>query len=393
MINRDLAEVDQQDLQRLIDTPVLEGDRIEYKAQLTLATDDAKKKFLAGVASLANSSGGDLIYGIEADAGRPLNLIGLENFNFDAESIRVRDLVRTGISPPVPTVETKVVPLATGTAVFVVRVRKTWAGAHMVIYNNDNRFYIRHGGARRLMDAAEIRSAFLGAEQIVERVQKFRLERISAILSDDTPCPINGRATLTLHIVPFRAFDPGFRPDIQPRALYTTLTTLSGTGGLRHEFDGVNALDSNYPNSPNGYAFLFRNGVLEILDASCLGANGESRRIPSLSFEQELLRHFPTWLSAFQSIGAEPPAVVLLTLLNVKGYRMAVNPGFGGTGTHAISRDHLQVPGTIIESFTAKSPPEIAALLRPHFDAVWNACGHPQSIYYDADGRRHGVLP
>ena len=392
MIDRELNSVTEHDLQRLIDAPVLEGDRIEYKVQLGLATDDAKKKFLASVASLANASGGDLIYGIEADAGRPIALRGLDSFNPDAESIRVRDLIRSGIAPPVATVETKVVPLTVGRDVFVIRVRKTWAGAHMVTYNGDNRFYIRHGGARRLMEAAEIRSAFVGTEQVVERVKKLRLDRISAILSDDTPCALKGRATLVLHIVPFRAFDATFTPNFEPKPLYTSLTTLSGTGGLRHEFDGIYALDSNYPNPPHGYAFLFRNGMLEVLDASCLGANGESRQIPSQWFEQELLRNIPNWLTALRSIGAEPPAVMMLTLLNVKGYRMAVNPGHGGMGTHAISRDYLQVPGTILETFTPSNAAAIASLLRPHFDAVWNACGHPRSIFYDENGRRN-VIP
>lgn len=261
----------------------------------------------------------------------------------------------------------------------------------MVTYNGDNRFYLRHGGARRLMDAAEIRSAFIGTEQIVERVKKLRLERIAAILSDETPCSLGGRPTLALHIVPFRAFDPSFTPNLDPKPLYTALTTLSGTGGLRYEFDGLYALDSNYPNAPNGYAFLFRNGTLEILDAFCLGANGESRQIPSLLFEQELLRNLPNWLSALRSIGAEPPAVLMLTLLNVKGYRMAVNPGMGAMGTHSISRDHLQVAGTILDTFTPASPAGIAILLRPHFDAVWNACGYPHSVFYDNDGRRNAL--
>jgi len=241
------------------------------------------------------------------------------------------------------------------------------------------------------MDAAEIRSAFIGTEQIVDRVKKFRLDRVAAILSDDTPCALNGRPTLVLHIVPFRSFDPAFTPNLDRKPLYTTLTTLSGTGGLRYEFDGIYALDSRYPNPPDGYAFLFRNSVLEVLDASCLGANGESRQIPSLWFEQELLRNLPNWLTALRSIGAEPPAVMMLTLLNVKGYRMAVEPGTGAMGTHSISRDHLFGPGTILDTFTPSDSAAIASLLRPHFDAVWNACGHPQSIFYDSDGRRISV--
>jgi len=393
MIDRELKDVTEADLQRLIDTPVMEGDRIEYKGLLSLGTDDAKKKFLASIASFANASGGDLIYGMEADNGCPVTLKALANFNSDANGIRIRDLIRTGIAPTVFTAEPRAVSLAQGGEVLVIRVRKTWAGAHMVTYNGDNRFYTRHGGARRMMDVAEIRSAFTLAESTVERVQRFRLERLSAILTGDTPCPLNGKAALVFHIVPLRAFDPSFRPNLSVSdTLYTRLKPISGGGSLRQEFDGVYAADGTSTNEPEGYVFLFRNGALEVVDTGCLDAHGERRLIPGQSFEEHLLRGLPNWLAALDSTGVEPPVVLMLSLLNAKGFAMGVGTGGRGHATHPISRDHLHVPGTILETLSIEStnqdaPINVFNVMRPHFDAVWNACGYWQSLNYTADGK------
>jgi predicted HTH transcriptional regulator len=161
-----------------------------------------RKKFLSSVAAFANSSGGDLIYGMVAEKGRPIKLKALADLDADQASIRIRDLIRTGIAPTVFTAENPhAVPLAKGGEALVIRVRKTWAGAHMVTYNGDNRFYIRHGGGRRLMDMPEIRSAFSLAENTIERIQRFRMERLSSILSGDAPCALGDKTAIVFHIV------------------------------------------------------------------------------------------------------------------------------------------------------------------------------------------------
>lgn len=65
MIPKDIKQIIQSDIQELIDNSVPEGKTIEYKRELPKKSDKAKKEFLADVSSFANSSGGDLILGIE----------------------------------------------------------------------------------------------------------------------------------------------------------------------------------------------------------------------------------------------------------------------------------------------------------------------------------------
>ena len=54
-----------------IDTKKAERRTLEYKQELPLESDEAKREFLSDIASFANSGGGDILYGIvdERDAG------------------------------------------------------------------------------------------------------------------------------------------------------------------------------------------------------------------------------------------------------------------------------------------------------------------------------------
>src|SRR5262249_50125683 len=76
---------------------VREGRQLEYKESLPKTDDpDDKREFLSDVTSFANAAGGDLIFGARErrDAeGKPTGEIeavpGLQDFNFDAERLRL----------------------------------------------------------------------------------------------------------------------------------------------------------------------------------------------------------------------------------------------------------------------------------------------------------------
>ena len=214
-IQQELTAIREADLRTLIDQPVFEDKTTEYKEVLNLSNDEAKRKFLAGVASFANASGGDLIYGIKAEDGRPISLQALVGFNPDQALLTLSELVRSHIPPKVYGIGFQPVALASGGYALVIRVPKTWAGAHMLTYGKDNRFYTRGANGRTLMDVPEIRSAFSLAEATAEKIRRFRLERIGNILADETPVSLNGTARIVIHLCPLASFEPGYRCDLE----------------------------------------------------------------------------------------------------------------------------------------------------------------------------------
>ncbi|MBI3460167.1 putative DNA binding domain-containing protein, partial [Candidatus Acetothermia bacterium] len=75
-INKRLEDITENDLKDLVDNKYREIKSIDYKVTLPGNSDSEKKEFLADVSSFANANGGDLIYGIKANDGLPVNVCG-----------------------------------------------------------------------------------------------------------------------------------------------------------------------------------------------------------------------------------------------------------------------------------------------------------------------------
>lgn len=243
------------------------------------------------------------------------------------------------------------------------------------------------------MDVSEIRSAFVFPETIRDKVEQFRLERLERILAGDGPCKIGQKAALVVHLIPLRAFDPLFNPDLEAmRRMQVHLPPIGARSwGTYYDLDGLFISDGNSPENGNSYIYALRNGTLEICDTSMLARSGEGKIIPSLLFEQQILENFPLWLAAVGAMGVEPPIILLISLLNVLGYIMALPAGFRSSGERRIMREHIHLPATVIETLTVntesrETPHNVFDLLRPHLDVLWNACGFRRSIYFDDEG-------
>ncbi len=80
----------------------------------------------------------------------------------------------------------------------------------------------------------------------------------------------------------------------------------------------------------------------------------------------------------------EPPIFVLLSMMDVKGYKMLISSlEVEIPHTDGIDRDRLILPEIIIDTFNVDHP----KMLKPVFDSIWNACGWEGSINYDDKGR------
>lgn len=130
------------------------------------------------------------------------------------------------------------------------------------------------------------------------------------------------------------------------------------------------------------YLQVFRNGIIEAVDASIMEPEGSELTIPSLLFERKLLDALPRFLSIQRQLGVEPPLFIILSLLGVSGYTMGVNTS--RLDTYPIDRDALILPEIILEKFDC-NPSEV---MRPIFDAIWNAAGWPRSMNYNENGER-----
>jgi len=214
LLEHPIESISEAALNGLIATAVGESKYIEYKRELPGRTDGDKKEFLFDVSSFANADGGDILYGVEAPNGVPTSLVGLEKTEVDAQTLRCEQQVQAGIDPRIPGLRFHPIDLASGRCVLMARIPKTWAGPHMVTFQNTNKFYSRNSAGKYLLDVNELRSAFLAGASLGEKIRAFRLDRVHTILNGDLSIELPSNPKTVLHVLPAISFRPGFQVDL-----------------------------------------------------------------------------------------------------------------------------------------------------------------------------------
>jgi len=379
----------ENDLLNLINSQVSEGKLIDYKVGLSVNADEEKKEFLADVTSFANTSGGHLIIGMKEDKGLPAELPGIQIDDPDKTKLRLEGIIRDGISERIAGVVIHPVQLKNGNWAIVIYIPKSWLAPHMVSFKNSSRFYARNSAGKYQLDIPEIRQAFLFSEGLAERIKGYRLDRLSQIEAGSTPIPVSDNAKLILHSIPLSAFQTGQLIDL-PTAGQNYYNFFGEQNFLsRYNLDGL-LLFLNPYNEPNTLEYLqvFRASHIEYTNSFIIGSDlwggPKTNKILITEVEKESIKVTKNILDYQKSLGVEPPIMIAMSMLHVKGYV------FGNTSNlridaaynnRSIDRDNLILPDVLIDEFPG-SIEDVGKVLKPIFDAIWNAAGWPYSYNY-----------
>jgi hypothetical protein len=370
-------------LDGLVSDEVAEGKTIEYKSALPGRADGEKIEFLADVSSFGNAGGGHILYGVIEQGGIPITIPGLPGIDPDQERQRLESMLRDGLDPRLPGVGCRAVRASNGEFVVVIRIPGSWASPHMIAFKQHSRFYARNSAGKYALDVAELRAAFALTDSVGQRVRAFRNGRIGRIVSAETPVPLVGRAAAIIHVLPISAFARGSRDLIFDGATERGLDTFGGGFyDWRLNFDGILACGSQNDRGESvSYTQLFRDGCIEAVGCSAITAHPQGGGyIPSVAFEKKAIERVTSFLAYLGSHRVEPPTLVMLTLVGVKGFRMEHGSPYHDAD-YRIDRDVLAVPDVM---FTGDQ--SIPHLLKPCFDAIWNACGLRRSLNYTESG-------
>lgn len=371
MINKPFDQISIPDLEQLIQNRVTESRTIEYKQDLPGKKDSDVKEFLADVSSFANSSGGDLIYGVETRGGVPTKINGL-SIDFDKEILRMENIIRDGIEPRI-----KILLKQVGAAI-LMRITRSWIAPHRIIFQKWDKFYGRNSNGKYSLDTMELRAAFNLSGTLIDKIRHFRTERIMAIYSEDFPVPFYKGAKIVLHLIPLAAFDPNSLVDVITLEAGKVHPIYSGSYSCRINLEGYLAFSGGQNNQSHGYTQIYRNGIIEAVDALLL--DHPQKTIPSIKYEEEIIDKTRSYLNVLNELGAAPPIIVFLTMVGVKGYRMGLQSYSGQD--YPIDKDIVELPEVYIEDFSSS----VSSSLKPLFDMVWNACGFQHSYNYDDAG-------
>jgi predicted HTH transcriptional regulator len=157
----DLEAVDEAALRRIVENQVAESLTLEFKRELSLDTSEEKREAAKDISALANSEGGQVLYGVAEkklpDGSRVASAImPLTDGTVDS---RLADVLASSLHPRVyPTMRR----VSTGNDGFVliVQVRRSYADLHMVSGYDTFRYYKRDAKGTVPMTEPEVRQAY-----------------------------------------------------------------------------------------------------------------------------------------------------------------------------------------------------------------------------------------
>jgi hypothetical protein len=435
MLSKPIGQITESDLQSLVVEGRREDGQLEFKLTLPGGSDDEKREFLKDVSSMANSQGGDIIYGIREDrlnpeeAGKAAELVGITGVGEDSTKLWMFDLLNSSLEERVLGVEIRAVPLSAGGFALFVRIPRSWNAPHVVRHRNHWRFYGRNSAGVYTMNVSELRNAFLLSDTLAQRLETFRKNRLDAIVedhpklrletdwSDNKPSTDEERESLlVIHLQPFDSLKPGYAIDfIQAFPIESDLLRLSGDPAgepsRRINFDGLLVTSSN------NFLQIYRSGTTEEVDtgeltSDCNGNRFDVECIGATELDRAVIKGVGRRLAFLKLSGVRSPILVSVSLLNVMGCKLLLRRRFyvgnnpGGMdfylSRHTIDRPNLFLTGLVIDNLNELPLEQVGdlptgwrpvqRLLRPYCDSIWNAVGYPKSQYFDPESNWVGEI-
>ncbi|MCF6285516.1 MAG: ATP-binding protein [Candidatus Hydrogenedentes bacterium] len=348
MIPKRLEDISKEDIEYLVTERIGESKALEYKSELPKNGDADKKEALRDIASFANASGGDLIYGIREtakgdDKGRAEAVVPILGTSADDAMLRLEHMIQNGLAPTLR-VQMKEIEDFNGAGtgfVLVVRIPQSLSAPHMVTLGDSYRFYSRtSSGKFPMKDVGEIRSAFLATESQGERVRNFIRERLGRIVAGETPVPMEDGPRVVLHVIPLTEFLNARRFDLTDSAKCNWIHSAArGSYSPRYNLEGI-LRHSWEQQARTSYAQLYFDGCVEVVDSFAFFRDSNSiMSIPSLDFEHEMIQNVKGIFEGYKEISAAPPAVVAMSFVGCRKTALHVNiqPGLRSR-THGMDR-------------------------------------------------------
>jgi len=390
MISKPFDQISASDIHDLVSNKIPESKTLEYKQALP-DNDAAKREFTADITSFANTDGGDILYGIveERDGhGRPTGIPkearGLADMNPDHTILSLTGLLRDTTDPRLTGLQSKPVPGFPDGPLLLLRVPNSWNKPHRV--TTTKRFHARSNSGKYDMDTTELRNAILQTQTLNDRIRAFHDNRRRDIAAKASPIILPTESVLIVHLIPIASMMPAYEIEIRDLTRrFVDLRPLNvGAMDARYNLDGFLTFEATTDGASRGYIQVFRNGIIELVDTTILaGPTGSQRRIPTVTIENSVLDAVRMLLRVQAERGIPPPIVLLVTLSGVKNYSLAVGRWMSMDETsHRIDRDTLTFEPILIEDYAAN----LDSVLRPVFDALWQAGGFNECKHYDPDG-------
>lgn len=387
MLASKLTDIDEPLLQQVCAERWAESETLEFKQILPKPGDAGDKaEFVKDVSALANSGGGDLVYGISEKAGAAQAVIPLTE-PLDPLQRRLDQILEAGVEPRIQGIRYHAVPVAAG-HVLVMRVPASFNGPHRCI--TERRFVARVNSRTSDMSYEQLRAAFDRSATFADRAQAFRDEKVQDLIHRRNWKGKTAGPICVLHLVPLASFGHRFEADFEAMKRAESYVGLESwrAGGWNtvYNLDGFAVIPAHRGEVLVGMNQYYRRGQMEAL--LCYGAyeRGDSEKSLGSVFISEFYREAATrFLRHARNLGLTGPAILAGSLLHVEGYKFAVGQLYNFMNQAISDRAHLVLPETMIEDLA--TPIDVDELIRPTLDVLWQCFGSASCLVYDEAGK------
>lgn len=387
LLLQSLDQVDADFLQKLCDDRCPESQTLEFKRVLPGNSDKDKHELSKDVSCLANTDGGDLVYGVEESDGAACSLAPITGELADAAVRRIAQVLDASIEPRIQGLRIQCVDILGGYAV-LIRVPASFDGPHSIRINQNRRFVMRNGTSTTDMSFDQVRAAFDRTATLAERARHFIADRLQLIADRKTTAPLTVGPQLVVHLVPIAGL--AGRKTVDLRSIYSKNYTEFlgddwGGGSRTFNFDGLLVHPGgNQDEGYYAYHHIFRTGALE---GARLGGRhketslGVTKQVVfSLDMSKFFYNSVKKFLASAKTWGFAGPAVLSVAILNVKGFELGIGDSFHEFSRAAADRPHLIVPDVWIEDIDSA---DIDGAVRPLLDMLWQAFGIERCYDFD----------
>ncbi|MCG3217311.1 MAG: hypothetical protein KAS63_11320 [Candidatus Heimdallarchaeota archaeon] len=210
-------------------------------------------------------------------------------------------------------------------------------------------------------------------------------ERLKELANNRTPIKFLNSAKIVLHIIPDSSMlaDQDYDIEIITRNP-NKMEPIKAIGvESSHNYDGFLTYTTDISGMARSYVQLYKKGIMEAVEGSMLKPIVSRLEIPSIAYEEEIMRSLPIYIQVLRKLEINPPLSLFLSFVKIKGYTMKLKNSILGATPTAIEEDELKLSEIFIEDHSQLDT--ISITLKPWFDEVWNACGMFKSFNYDEE--------
>ena len=352
--DKNINNIELEDINNLITEKVPEDKFLEYKGQLD---NGEKDKILKTVCGFANADGGLFIYGLKEENGDPKEITGvsLKGKSWDDKKLQIQNWIDGSIEPRL-NVEMNMHNLDEDKVVILIKVPKSWNPPHCIKNKSNRQFFIRRDGSTNPMDYDELRRMFDLNNSLIEKINNFRDERLVKIESEKQET-----YKVIYHAVPLNAFSNN--PINLERAKKELIYGRIIGGNYKYNFEGL------YSSSESYFQF-YRNGIFE----RCYTMEYTDERVYLDKYEEEYQIFCEEIINLYNKLDIICPIVFFVSLTNIKGYSLHSHGYRRSYESIPDKRSKLDPPGIIIYNKN-----EIEEKIKDLYKPLWNHYGLPEN--------------